>query len=211
MTNSQNRFLTLIKNNTLINLFMYYFSDTFDDIHVHLSSTHEHHVTQIDPQNPTSDHTANRNQAENHLDRINHLNNSNEESHDHDEMFMEELSTLRSFLLLIALTFHSVFEGLAIGLQQESMSLYELFVAVIVHKAIMAFSLGLNLAQSKGITIKVFIIATLTFSIASPIGLSLGIGLSHLQKNLARDIANGTLQVKYIFISEMCFTYVFLT
>ena len=165
---------------------------------MHLSPTHEHHITQIDPQNPTSEDTGN--QAENRLDRINHLNNRKEESHDHDEMFMEELSTLRSFLLLIALTFHSVFEGLAIGLQQESMSLYELFVAVIVHKAIMAFSLGLNLAQSKGISIKIFIFATLTFSIASPIGLSLGIGLSHLQKNLARDIANGTLQVKYIFI-----------
>merc|ERR1712038_585414 len=57
-------------------------------------------------------------------------------------------------------------------------------------------------AQSNGITIKVFIIATLTFSIASPIGLSLGIGLSHLQKNLARDIANGTLQVKCILFLE---------
>ena len=119
-----------------------------------------------------------------------------EHNHDHDEMFAEELSTLRSYLLLIALTFHSVFEGLAIGLQQEPMSLYELFIAVIVHKAIMAFSLGLNLAQSAGITIKTFIVATLIFSISSPIGMGIGIGLSHLRQNLARDIANGTLQVR---------------
>lgn len=127
------------------------------------------------------------------LNRTNQLEDRKEHNHDHD-MFDEELSTLRSFLLLIALTFHSVFEGLAIGLQQESMSLYELFIAVIVHKAIMAFSLGLNLAQSAGITIKTFVVATLTFSISSPVGMGVGIGLSHLRQNLARDIANGTLQ-----------------
>ena len=73
-------------------------------------------------------------------------------------------SSLRSILLLIALSFHSVFEvrthshlefgsfvflkGLAIGLQTETREMLAIFMAVMMHKAVMAFSLGLNIAQS---------------------------------------------------------------
>ena len=163
---------------------------------MHVSSNNLQDETEIEIQNSATHLVTYDDQAEGPVVRPNHLRKGDEDNHDHDEVFMEELSTLRSFLLLIALTFHSVFEGLAIGLQQESMSLYELFVAVIVHKAIMAFSLGLNLAQSGGITIKIFILATMIFSVSSPIGMGVGIGLSHLRKNLARDIANGILQVR---------------
>jgi hypothetical protein len=35
-------------------------------------------------------------------------------------------------------------QGLAIGLQEESSSLLSIFIAVILHKAVMAFSLGEN-------------------------------------------------------------------
>ena len=51
-------------------------------------------------------------------------------------------SPFRSVLLIIALTFHSLFEGLAIGLQQELGKLISIFLAVVVHKAVMAFSLS---------------------------------------------------------------------
>jgi zinc transporter 1/2/3 len=125
----------------------------------------------------------------------------NTEEHNHDEVFHEDLSTLRSFLLLFALTFHSIFEGLAIGTQPDTMSLLQIFIAVIVHKSIMAFSLGLNLSQSAGMTVKTFMIANLVFSISSPLGMGLGIGISHLHKSLAKDIANGTLQVLLLDIS----------
>ena len=123
------------------------------------------------------------------------MENSDEHNDDHDEMFLEDLSTIRSFLLLFALTFHSIFEGLAIGTQPDRMSLLQIFIAVIVHKSIMAFSLGLNLSQSAGMTVKIFIAANMVFSISSPLGLGIGIGISHLHKSLAKDIANGTLQV----------------
>ena len=55
----------------------------------------------------------------------------------------------RSLLLCIALSFHSIFEGLAIGLQKDIGELISLFWAVIAHKAVMAFSLGLTLAQAR--------------------------------------------------------------
>lgn len=115
------------------------------------------------------------------------------DDHDHSAMF-EEHSALRSLILLLALTFHSVFEGLAIGLQQDYSQLIQIFLAVIFHKGIMAFSLGLNLAQSHGMTIKYFVTSVTIFSLASPVGMGIGIGLSDMKQSIARDVANGVLQ-----------------
>ena len=75
-----------------------------------------------------------------HERQLLHHQNS-EESHSHDVDIFNH-SALRSVLLIIALTFHSLFEGLAIGLQTELGELMSIFIAVVVHKAVMAFSLG---------------------------------------------------------------------
>lgn len=71
--------------------------------------------------------------------------------------------------------------------------MFSIFSAVIIHKAIMAFSLGLTIAQSP-LTLKAFMVSNLTFSLASPIGMALGIALMDMQQSLTRDIANGILQ-----------------
>lgn len=136
------------------------------------------------------------------VDHDDHENEDNEVSGDPDDQadldesssFLDDHSYLRSLMLLVALTFHSLFEGLAIGLQTEAMQLIQLFLAVVVHKAVMAFSLGLNLAQSHGITVKSFVASVLAFSVASPLGMGLGMVLVGMEKSLARDAANGVLQ-----------------
>lgn len=122
-----------------------------------------------------------------------HHSSSQHSGHDHSAVF-EEHSALRSFILLTALTFHSLFEGLAIGLQQEYAQLIQIFIAVIVHKGIMAFSLGLNLAQSQGMTVKYFVASVIVFSLASPVGMGIGMAISGLPPSIARDVANGVLQ-----------------
>ena len=120
-------------------------------------------------------------------------------------------SSLRSILLLIALCFHSVFEvrhlflqleicscvitkGLAIGLQTDTGEMLAIFMAVMMHKAVMAFSLGLNIAQSSlsvGIIscycgktlyqygfcfyqVRAFVFSSITFSLSSPLGVAIG-------------------------------------
>ena len=92
-------------------------------------------------------------------------------------------------MLLIALSFHSVFEGLAIGLQLDLGALVDLFVAVIAHKAVMAFSLGLNLAQARLKFLR-FAISVMIFSVASPIGMVIGMALSDMKHTLSGDIVN---------------------
>jgi len=122
--------------------------------------------------------------------------------HELDDAF--ERGLLRSLLLLIALSFHSLFEGLAIGLQSSTRQLISIFMAVIVHKSIMAFSLGLNLAQNREWTSS-FLLSVFVFSLASPLGVALGIGLMEQEKSLGRDIGNGVLQ------GISCGTFLYIT
>ena len=130
-------------------------------------------------------------------------------SHSHAAHSVLQHSTLRSLMLLVALTFHSVFEGnidiltillislecsgIAIGVQDTSGQLLTIFTAVMSHKALMAFSLGLNIAQSD-LNIRSFIISNIVFSLAGPIGIGIGIGISDLPPSLPSDICNGVLQ-----------------
>lgn len=92
-------------------------------------------------------------------------------------------------MLLIALSFHSMFEGLAIGLQQDQQGLVNLFIAVIAHKSVMAFSLGLTLAQAR-LKFKQYAISVIIFTMASPIGMLIGMGMSEMEQSLGGDIAN---------------------
>jgi len=96
-------------------------------------------------------------------------------------------------MLLLALSFHSVFEGLAIGLQNSTSHMMTVFIAVITHKAVMAFSLGLNIAQSD-LSVKAFVWSNVLFSLSSPVGVAIGIALSDLPPSLPQEICNGVLQ-----------------
>jgi zinc transporter 1/2/3 len=58
---------------------------------------------------------------------------------------------------------------------------------------VMAFSLGLTLAQAK-LTKKQFVMSVLVFSLASPLGMAIGIFLSDLDRSLGVDFANAILQ-----------------
>lgn len=57
------------------------------------------------------------------------------------------LTTTRNMMLLISLIIHSIFEGVALGSTNDRQTLLELFLAVIIHKSIIGFSLGLKLMK----------------------------------------------------------------
>ena len=106
---------------------------------------------------------------------------------------MSQHSAFRSLMLLFALSFHRVFEGMAIGLQQSSSQMLSITVAIVVHEAIVSFSLGISLAQSS-LSLKPFLVANLIQCLSSPLGIAIGIPLSSLPYSLARDVKSGTLQ-----------------
>lgn len=103
-------------------------------------------------------------------------------------------SVIRPLMLLTALSLHSVFEGLAIGLQATIDSVLQIFLALTLHKCIVAFSIGLNNVQSH-FTLKIICLLNLFFSLMSPIGIGMGIGIGHLSADqLTTDVVTAVLQ-----------------
>lgn len=102
-------------------------------------------------------------------------------------------SILRSALMVFALSLHSVFEGLAIGLQKSSQDVLRIFGAVMIHKSIIAFTLGLNLMHSR-FTKCSMIKCVILFSVMSPIGAAAGTLISDLGTGLSLMLTDGILQ-----------------
>lgn len=102
-------------------------------------------------------------------------------------------SSVRSVMLLAALSLHSLFEGIAIGLQPNVQALLQIYTAVILHKVIIAFSLGLNLVQT---TMKIKTIAkySVMFCITTPLGIGIAMSLEEFGHNVDSSITNGILQ-----------------
>nr|CAD7414418.1 unnamed protein product [Timema cristinae] len=116
----------------------------------------------------------------------------------------EPHSSVRSALLVFALSLHSLFEGLSIGLQPDINSVLQISLAVFLHKAVIAFSLGLNLVQSDFRLISV-IRSNFIFSCMSPIGVGIGMCLLQLGRDLKSSVANAVLQ------GLACGTYIYVT
>ncbi|CAD5123757.1 unnamed protein product [Dimorphilus gyrociliatus] len=103
-------------------------------------------------------------------------------------------SSIHSFMLLLALSLHSVFEGLAIGLETNKSVLFQIFAAVALHKCILAFSLGVNFIQSKLSTSAIFK-SNILFCITSPVGITIGVLVnSFVSKSAEGAVVDGTLQ-----------------
>ncbi|KAJ8713983.1 hypothetical protein PYW08_007603 [Mythimna loreyi] len=83
-------------------------------------------------------------------------------------------STLRGLLIVLALSIHELFEGLAVGLESSVGNVWYMFGAVSAHKYIIAFCIGVELLAS-GTKKWVSIVYIFTFSFMSALGIGIGI------------------------------------
>ncbi|KAK2845150.1 hypothetical protein Q5P01_011809 [Channa striata] len=115
-------------------------------------------------------------------------------------------SALRAFILVFSLSLHSVFEGLAVGLQEDSRDVLEICLALMIHKSIISFSLSFKLCQGR-LRRSVVASCLLLFAIMSPLGIGLGIGLTEAkaspQHQLARCTLEGLAAGTFIYITFM--------
>lgn len=131
--------------------------------------------------------------------------NDMEGSAHHVHVDMQAHSSFRAFMLFLSLSLHSVFEGLAIGLQTTDAKVLEICIAILVHKSIIVFSLSVKLVQSAVRPAWVAIYITV-FAIMSPIGIGVGIGVSEAQLNagaLIQSILEGMAAGTFIYITFM--------
>lgn len=100
---------------------------------------------------------------------------------------------VRSITLVVALSFHSVIEGLALGIQGSMDSVATLFFSIIIHKCIVLFSTGVQLARTHAHQLQIVVISILLLSLMSPIGSSIGIGVE--QSTLNTGVKEATIMV----------------
>lgn len=119
-----------------------------------------------------------------------------QEVHPHEVSFHQDQSShsvLRSLLLVFALSLHSVFEGLAIGLQTSLNDVVKILLAVLIHKSIIAFTLGLNLVHSKLQRSSAYK-GIVFFSLTSPVGIVIGLVVMDFVTGLPMLVTSAILQ-----------------
>lgn len=101
-------------------------------------------------------------------------------------------SPLRLFSLVFALSAHSIFEGLALGLQEEGDKVVSLFLGVAIHETLVAVALGINMAKS-ALPMKDAAKLAIVVSLMIPAGIGIGVGIESAQ-NVASSVASVLLQ-----------------
>ncbi|XP_060518952.1 zinc transporter ZIP3-like [Cylas formicarius] len=98
-----------------------------------------------------------------------------EETPSDEELKMKHQEQLmRAILTIIALSLHSVLEGLSIGLKSRISEIWYLSVAVSIHSASILFCIGLELLLAKN-KIRFIVLQVSVLALASPLGIFLGI------------------------------------
>ncbi|NXJ96480.1 S39A3 protein, partial [Corythaixoides concolor] len=101
-------------------------------------------------------------------------------------------SPLRLIGLAFALCTHSVFEGLALGLQEESGKVLSLFLGVAIHETLVAVALGISMAKTS-LPLKDAVKMAVMVSLMIPLGICIGMGIQST-RNAASSVASLLLQ-----------------
>lgn len=139
-----------------------------------------------------------------------HCQHVEADSHSHDHHHLDgshshipDLSrpSVNSFLTVLALSVHEIFEGLAVGLEKDSDMVWYMLAAVSCHKVVLAAFIGVQLisAEVKKVLAYGYIIS---FALTSPLGIFIGLLMTenaHYSDTLSiisvvlQAIATGTL------------------
>ena len=130
-------------------------------------------------------------------------------SHNHVHVhIIDEAKPLSSILLTIALSIHSILEGIGIGTTNSISTLQTEFIAVLFHKGFTAFALGNQLISSGYWTDKrkrkYFFISIGTFIGVALLGICIGWAISNATSDgLASAIFVGITSGSFIFVAAL--------
>jgi len=84
------------------------------------------------------------------------------------------VTSLRSFLMVLALSIHSIFEGMAIGLEETQTGVWKLFLAVSIHATAILFCIGTEMIAINTTRCRI-VMYMVVLSVVTPIGVLIGI------------------------------------
>ena len=130
----------------------------------------------------------------------NEINNKNENITQHT---FNPTSNMTPYILLIALSLHGLFEGIALGVMKTIRDLLFLLIAILAHKWAESLALGISFFKS-GTERNIFIKMIVIFSLFSPSGIIIGILFSsagYLIEGILLSVSGGTFL--YVSASEV--------
>ncbi|CAP35302.1 Protein CBG17638 [Caenorhabditis briggsae] len=86
----------------------------------------------------------------------------------------EKSNFLKSLTFAAAMSFHSLLEGFALGVQDSQTAIITLFLSLLLHKSIESFSVGLQISRSNSNKKKTVIFTILVYAFMTPLGSVLG-------------------------------------
>ncbi|KAK5973664.1 Zinc transporter ZIP2, partial [Trichostrongylus colubriformis] len=102
---------------------------------------------------------------------------------------------VRSITFVLALSIHSVIEGVALGVGDNASETTALFLSLLVHKLIVAFSVGLQLARTHAHQLQWVVASVFTLALMSPLGAIIGMAVQTAAENsFGKDVAITILQ-----------------
>ncbi|CAK9831725.1 Zinc transporter ZIP2 [Anthophora retusa] len=110
----------------------------------------------------------------NHYPRMKH--------HEHKHPVITKNTSVQGLLTVLALSFHAIFEGLAVGLEPSIGSVVYLAAAIATHKLVISFCVGMELYVA-GATTKTTLGYLTIFSMVTPIGIAVGLALGHFKND----------------------------
>ena len=126
--------------------------------------------------------------------------------HDHGQV-MDADHPFSSLLLTIALSIHSIIEGLGIGATDNISSLESSFVAVAFHKGFTAFALANGLISSGFWSDKSkrkwFYLSVAIFISVALLGIGIGWAISTAESSLATAILTGVTGGSFIYVAAL--------
>ena len=112
-------------------------------------------------------------------------------------------SNITPYILLVALSLHGLFEGIALGVMKTIRDLIFLLIAILAHKSAESLALGISFFKS-GTERNIFIKMIVIFSLFSPSGIIIGILFSsagYLIEGILLSVSGGTFL--YVSASEV--------
>lgn len=118
---------------------------------------------------------------------------------------------IRSVLFITALSFHGVFEGMALGLQNLESNVWVLCFAITIHRGILAFGMGLQHMQNEERS-STMVFSISSFAVLAALGIIVGIAIStgaqlysdvNVPNAILQSLATGTLF--YIIFFDILF------
>uniref|UniRef100_A0A914DD00 Uncharacterized protein n=1 Tax=Acrobeloides nanus TaxID=290746 RepID=A0A914DD00_9BILA len=121
------------------------------------------------------------------------------------KMIEERRNIVKTMNFLLAIIFHSVFDGIALGVQNSDFSLVTLFFGLGVHKSMEAFSTGLRIIRAHKDRPYFSFILIIPYAITSPIFAILGMVITNLSTN---EIVRNKMMTILLSMSMGTFLYI---